>query len=63
MATFNIFDRERKQNIEIELTLKELDLFFGSDEDWFKMCDLVEKRTGIKILGNDLISLDGRPVH
>ena len=63
MADFVIFDKVKKQDITIQLTMKELDLFFGNDEDWFKMCKSIEERTGIKILGNDLISLDGRPVH
>ena len=43
--------------------MEELNLLFGSDEDWFAMCDMVFKRTGQIIIGNELHELDGRPVH
>lgn len=63
MATFSIIDKETKEHVEIELTSEELSLFFGSDEDWFTMCDMVFKRTGQIIIGNELHELDGRPIH
>ena len=63
MATFSIIEKETRKHIEIELTLEELELFFGSDEDWFNMCAMVFRRTGQIILGNELYELDGKPVH
>mgnify|MGYP001437422377 FL=1 len=61
---FKVRLRDSNKIVNIELTPKELSLFWGSEEDWKIMSNSINARLGIQIIGNvDLISLNGRPVH
>lgn len=61
---FKVRLRDSNKIVHIELTPKELSLFWGSEEDWKIMANSINARLGIQIIGNvDLISLNGRPVH
>ena len=61
---FKVRLRDSNKIVHIELTPKELSLFWGSEEDWKIMSNSINARLGIQIIGNvDLISLNGRPVH
>tara|TARA_Y100001937_G_scaffold18849_1_gene26027 strand:+ start:1304 stop:1492 length:189 start_codon:yes stop_codon:yes gene_type:complete len=61
---FKVRLRDSNQIVSIKLTQKELNLFWGTEEDWKLMANSIHARLGIQIIGNtDLISLNGRPVH